>query len=119
MVHALVLDDDPLYRTMIRSTLERSGQVAATAENATQCLALLDLMRFDVIVVDLLMPRGKAAELRAAIGACGRGVPVLGTVDGTERAATPGGWPVAAVVAKPFREEELLSALDQVLGAWR
>ncbi|PWC41917.1 hypothetical protein TSO221_22620 [Azospirillum sp. TSO22-1] len=120
MVCALILDDDPLYRAMIQSMLERSGYFVAVAENGVQCLALLDLMRFDVIIVDLLMSQGKSGELREVIRENKHAIPVVGVVEGFARAVeAPTGWEVAAVVAKPFREVELLSALDQVLGERR
>jgi CheY-like chemotaxis protein len=66
---ALVVDDDPDTREMMRRTLERDGWLVAEAENGRIGLAQLNHQIPAVIVLDLMMPEidgfAFVAELRA------------------------------------------------------
>jgi signal transduction histidine kinase/CheY-like chemotaxis protein len=66
---ALVVDDDPDTREMMRRTLERDGWTVAEAENGRIGLAHLNQQIPAVIVLDLMMPEidgfAFVAELRA------------------------------------------------------
>jgi CheY-like chemotaxis protein len=66
---ALVVDDDPDTREMMRRTLERDGWAVAEAENGRIGLAQLNQQIPAVIVLDLMMPEidgfAFVAELRA------------------------------------------------------
>jgi len=52
----LVVDDEPSTRGSLRQLLRRHGFHARTATNATEAIALLDVLPVDAIVLDIRMP---------------------------------------------------------------
>ncbi|WP_338462541.1 Cache 3/Cache 2 fusion domain-containing protein [Synechococcus elongatus IITB7] len=56
---ALVIDDDPTNRSLLRQLLEREGWQVADAEEGQQALAVLEAMEAlpDLILLDLMMPQ--------------------------------------------------------------
>jgi DNA-binding response OmpR family regulator len=65
----LVVDDDPMIRHLITVNLELEGFEVAHADDGESCLAAVELLRPDVIVLDVAMPLldglATAARLRA------------------------------------------------------
>jgi DNA-binding response OmpR family regulator len=55
-MNILVIDDDPDLRTLIRDLLEGEGHHVSAAPDAVVALALLQVRRFDLILLDLLLP---------------------------------------------------------------
>lgn len=53
----LVVDDDPVNRSMLTASLQASGHQVTTAEGGSQALDLVRAEGFDVILLDVLMPR--------------------------------------------------------------
>ena len=62
---ALVVDDSPIVRDIVRKILRAKGFEVAEAANGQQALALVeqDLNRFDIIITDCVMPRMDGLEL--------------------------------------------------------
>jgi adenylate cyclase len=52
----LVVDDDPVNRLMLSGSLERGGHQVTTAEDGSRALDLVRAGRFDVILLDVVMP---------------------------------------------------------------
>lgn len=52
----LVVDDDFLNRTLLATNLEEQGYSVETAEDGRQALDLLRAGKFDVVLLDILMP---------------------------------------------------------------
>jgi DNA-binding response OmpR family regulator len=52
----LVVDDDELNRDLLRRRLRRSGYEVEVAEDGRQALALLESNRFDLVLLDNMMP---------------------------------------------------------------
>lgn len=53
----LVVDDDPVNRSMLTASLQAGGHQVTTAEGGSQALDLVRAEGFDVILLDVLMPR--------------------------------------------------------------
>lgn len=53
----LVVDDDPVTRLMLTESLERHGHHVRAAEDGSKALDLLRTERFDVVLLDVLMPQ--------------------------------------------------------------
>ncbi|HMV30641.1 MAG: ATPase, T2SS/T4P/T4SS family [Gemmatimonadales bacterium] len=53
----LVADDDPQMRRLVRAVLEREGMAVAEAKDGLDALDLVAQRRFDLIVLDMDMPR--------------------------------------------------------------
>ena len=53
----LIVDDDSSIRGLLRVIAQRAGIVADEATDGVHCLELLDRRDYDLIVLDLAMPR--------------------------------------------------------------
>jgi len=55
--HILIVDDDDLLCEMLKMTLELEGYAVATAPNGAEGLEQVKAHRFDLIILDLVMPK--------------------------------------------------------------
>jgi DNA-binding response OmpR family regulator len=53
----LIVDDDPAIRQILSALLKRDGTECDIAEDGEQAIAKLQQNRYDVVLLDLLMPR--------------------------------------------------------------
>jgi CheY-like chemotaxis protein len=108
---ALVVDDDPCYRTLMCQLLERAGFAVIVASNGRLALVALERHAVRLLVTDLVMPELPGLEL---IELARRAFPALRivAVSGSEadylRLAQRAG--ADAVLAKPFRGSALIQA---------
>jgi len=56
MPHALIVDDDAAVRTLIGALLARQGFIYDFAPDGNEAIAKLRRNRFDVVILDLMMP---------------------------------------------------------------
>ena len=54
--HILVVDDDELARMEISRCVEQQGHTVSLAEDGAQALDMLRSQKFDLVLLDLLMP---------------------------------------------------------------
>jgi len=54
--HILVVDDDDGIRTLLKKYLTRNGYAVTAARDAAHARRLLDLLAFDLLVIDVMMP---------------------------------------------------------------
>jgi len=59
----LIVDDDPISRILLSTCLQEEGYITRTAENGRQALDLLQSDRFDLVLLDLLMPEMDGFEV--------------------------------------------------------
>ena len=62
-MRVLVVDDSERVRKTLATGLHGRGFVAETAEDGVAALALLNGLAYDVVVLDLMMPRMDGAEV--------------------------------------------------------
>jgi len=110
---SLVVDDEPDLRSVVARILRRDGFHILEAENGEEALALIRNLgaRITVVVSDIRMPLMDGCDLAKAIREEFPLIPVLlmsGYAD-----TGPVGCPF---IAKPFRAEELLAKLRDVLS---
>jgi CheY-like chemotaxis protein len=67
--HILVVDDYVLNRMQLKRSLEQQGHTIALAENGRQALELLDAGRFDLVLLDILMPEMDGYEVLSRLKA--------------------------------------------------
>ncbi len=60
---ALVVDDDPVTRLMLTTSLERDGHEVTTADDGPQALDRVRSQAFDVVLLDVLMPTMNGYEV--------------------------------------------------------
>jgi signal transduction histidine kinase/CheY-like chemotaxis protein len=63
----LVVDDDPLARSLTRSILEKEGWAVSEAENGIEALRSMEKERPSLIFLDLTMPHMDGFEFAAAV----------------------------------------------------
>jgi CheY-like chemotaxis protein len=115
----LVIDDEPNVRTLLADLLRASGHSVSEAANGRDALVRLetDDESWDVVMTDLGMPDLSGWDVAREIAARETPPPVI-LVTGwgiqlEDRILAESG--VAAVVAKPFTIEEVLSTVERVL----
>jgi signal transduction histidine kinase/ActR/RegA family two-component response regulator len=118
--HALVVDDDPAFRHVLRGMLQGVAARVSEAADGAEALHLLHELPADVVLLDLRMPRLDGAGTLAALRADPRrrDVPVVlltsVDIDADVRRATE---PAAALLSKDhLTRRRLLAVLGEVLG---
>jgi two-component system OmpR family response regulator len=112
----VVVDDDPLIRTLFAAVLQRRGHSVAMAADATEAHSVCARSHPDVVTVDLVMPRGSGLDLIRALRAqpdAPRIVAISGGVDGL-RSAKDAGADVA--LGKPLSASALVDAVEGLLA---
>lgn len=119
----LLVEDDEAVRNYIRQVLERQGYVVVEAADQVEALAAVQAHHgpIDLILSDVLMPRGTGPELVRALAEVLPKVPALfisGYADvALARQVT---FPKAShFLQKPFSADELLARIKQLLQSKR
>ena len=60
--HILVVDDDNGIRTLVKEYLDQNGFITSTAKDAEDAVNKIKLIRFDLIVLDIMMPGQSGLE---------------------------------------------------------
>ena len=122
MATVLVVDDEPLIAMALEAALEDAGHEVATAANGRQGLErLAGAPRPDLVLLDMMMPVMGGAAMRAAMTADPelRAIPVVVLSSLPEEAVRARVDGVAAVLRKPCTAEQVLGAIEGVLGGAR
>jgi response regulator RpfG family c-di-GMP phosphodiesterase len=117
-VRVLVVDDDPLLRTLLRTTFEHADMVVDEADDARTAAWHVELELPDVVILDIGLPGPSGLDWARALRASPRtssiGIVVLTGGDIDEREAEAVG--AAAVLRKPFSPLEVLAAVERAAG---
>ena len=55
-LHILVVDDDDRIRNLLKDFLSNNNYIVSTAENAEGAKEKIDYIKFDIIILDVMMP---------------------------------------------------------------
>ncbi len=117
---ALLADDVSMIRRLIEIHLRKMGFEVSTAANGTEALKHSDKSKFDVILLDLMMPEIDGFEVLRRIRSEGsnRGTPVIiltafGDLNNVMKAATLG---VNDFLVKPVDQNVLKEKVSSALG---
>jgi CheY-like chemotaxis protein len=114
----LVVDDDDELAEVLRQALRESGYAVATVRHGAAALELIGQIQPDLILLDLTMPImdgwSFVTQYRRSGKANGRIVLLTGHPNVREISLSLG---ADAFVEKPFELTELISTLQQQLGA--
>lgn len=114
--HILVVDDDFEIRDLLSRFLKKHGYRADTAAGGVEMRAALDAGRFDLVVLDLMMPGEDGLSLCRWLRSEGD-MPVIMLTAMSEETDRIVGLEVGAddYLAKPFNPRELLARIRAVL----
>jgi DNA-binding response OmpR family regulator len=108
-----VIDDDQALLRMVRLSMASDGLEVATARDGVAALEELDAAQFDVIVLDLQMPRMDGRAFFREMTARGHNPQVvILSAYGAEQAQRE--LKVAAAVPKPFDPDTLIETVRRV-----
>ena len=67
IAHILVVDDDDGIRSLVKKYLNENKFLVTTAENAENALEKIKIIKFDLIVLDIMMPGKSGYEFSKEI----------------------------------------------------
>ena len=66
-LHILIVDDDDRIRNLLKDYLSDNKYIVSSAENADQAKLKLEIIKFDIIILDVMMPGQDGYELTKEI----------------------------------------------------
>lgn len=115
----LVIEDDPSVRTLLEKALGSRGYKVQSAEDGLVGLTMLEELKPDLIVVDIMMPRLDGMTFVRAIKSHQhtRPIPVIFLTAKNDPKSMIEGINLGArfYVTKPFQIDELLNKVSKAL----
>jgi DNA-binding response OmpR family regulator len=116
LVRILLIEDDRRLASLLARRLGEEGHDAETADNGVEGLAKATSGRYDMAVVDVMLPGMDGMELTQELRASGHPVPVLmltarDTVEDRVEGLRAG---ADDYLVKPFAFDELLARIDAI-----
>jgi two-component system chemotaxis response regulator CheY len=117
----LVADDDPAIRMLVQRVFVRRGYEVTTANDGADAIVQLEQNRYDLLVLDLMMPRVDGIGVIAHLQSRGAATPPILVMT----AAAPDilrRLPqdrIARIITKPFDIEELMRDASEAIESAR
>ena len=115
--HILVVDDDDRIRELVKEYLEENNFIVTTAINAFDAKKKLDIIKFDILILDIMMPGKSGLSLTEDIKKTNQTPIILLTAKG-EAVDRIKGLEIGAddYLGKPFEPKELLLRIKNILN---
>ncbi len=115
-LHILVVDDDDRIRVLLKEYLSENHYIVSTAENAEQAKTKLEFFKFDILILDVMMPGQDGYELTKDIKKKSK-IPIIlltakGEVENRIRGLEIG---ADDYISKPFEPKELLLRIQNIM----
>ena len=116
MNHILIVDDDDRIRDLLKDYLSENNYIVSTAENANQAKERLEYLKFDIIILDVMMPGQSGYELTKEIKKQ-INVPIMLLTAKGEVENRIKGLELGAddYIGKPFEPKELLLRIKNII----
>jgi two-component system OmpR family response regulator len=117
----LVVDDEPFLRDAVAASLRFLGFEVSTAGNGTDTLRLAHAQRFDLVILDVMLPDTDGFEVVRRLRRDGSDVPVIFLTARDTQADKVAGLTIGGddYITKPFGLEELAARIRTVLRRTR
>jgi two-component system phosphate regulon response regulator OmpR len=114
--HILVVDDDDRIRELVKEYLNENGFIVSTGNSAEEAKIKLDYFKFDLIVLDVMMPGQNGFELTKEIKKNSNMPIILLTAKGEVENRIQG-LELGAddYLGKPFEPKELLLRINNIV----
>ena len=115
-LHILVVDDDDRIRDLLKDYLSNNNYIVSTAENASEAKIKLEIFKFDIMILDVMMPGKSGYELTNEIKAKIETPVILLTAKGEVENRIKG-LELGAddYIGKPFEPKELLLRINNII----
>jgi two-component system, OmpR family, phosphate regulon response regulator OmpR len=114
--HILIVDDDDRIRELLKKYLTKGGARVSAAADAEAARKLLASFEFDVLILDVTMPKEDGFSLAASIRKTSQVPIVMLTARGDLEDKMKGyGAGVDDYMAKPFEPDELAAKINAIL----
>ena len=115
--HILVVDDDDGIRELVKQFLNKNNYLVTTAKNAEDALEKVKIIKFDLIVLDIMMPGKSGLEFTNENKKKLHTPIILLTAKG-EASDRIEGLEIGAddYLAKPFEPKELILRINNILN---
>ena len=115
-LHILIVDDDDRIRSLLKDYLHENNYIVSTAENADQAKLKLEYFKFDIIILDVMMPGQNGYELTKEIKK-EMSVPIILLTAKGEVENRIKGLELGAddYLGKPFEPKELLLRIKNII----
>ena len=114
--HILVVDDDDKIRDLVKQYLEENQFLVTTAKDAIDAKKKLEIIKFDILILDIMMPGQSGLSLTEEIKKNNSMPIILLTAKGEIRDRIEG-LELGAddYLGKPFEPKELLLRIRNIL----
>ncbi len=114
--HILIVDDDDKIRNLLKDYLTENHYIVSTAEDAIQAKERLKIIKFDTIILDVMMPGQDGYDLTKEIKKDSK-IPIILLTAKGEVENRIKGLELGAddYLGKPFEPKELLLRINNIL----
>jgi len=115
--HILVVDDDDRIRELVKEYLEKNNFLITTAKNAFDAKEKIKIIKFDILVLDIMMPGQSGLSLTKEIKKNSQ-IPIILLTAKGETQDRIEGLEVGAddYLGKPFAPKELLLRVNNIIN---
>ena len=116
-IHILVVDDDNRIRSLLKEYLNENNYIVSTSENSENAKVKLEQFKFDLIVLDVMMPGQNGYDLTKEIKK-NINIPIILLTAKGEVENRIKGLELGAVdyIGKPFEPKELLLRIKNIIN---
>ncbi len=113
----LIVDDDDRIRNLLKDYLTENNYIVSTAENANQAKEKMHYLKFDIIILDVMMPGQNGYELTGEIKKKIK-IPIILLTAKGEVENRIKGLELGAddYIGKPFEPKELLLRIKNIIN---
>ena len=117
IAHILVVDDDDGIRTLVKKYLDENNYLVSTAESAEDALKKIEIIKYDLIILDIMMP-GKSGLEFIQENKKKLDTPVILLTAKGESSERIEGLEIGAddYLPKPFEPKELILRIRNILN---
>ena len=115
-LHILVVDDDDRIRNLLKDYLSDNNYIVSTAENAESAKEKINYIKFDIIILDVMMPGQDGYDLTKDIKKRFK-IPIILLTAKGEVENRIKGLEIGAddYIGKPFEPKELLLRIKNII----
>ena len=115
-IHILVVDDDDRIRNLLKDYLSNNNYIVSTAENAEGAKEKINYIKFDIIILDVMMPGQDGYDLTKDIKKKFK-IPIILLTAKGEVENRIKGLEIGAddYIGKPFEPKELLLRIKNII----